>query len=98
LWKCENEKAKESETMREVHLVNALGEDHAAEDVLQVGEGVGLDGGAEIVELLPATLVLLVDSLPLLSVAVVQNPWPTHPPLEWAPRHLEELGSLLPQP
>ena len=82
---------------RSVYLVDALGEDHAAENVLEIGDGVGLDGEAEILELAAAALVLLVEHLAVLAVAGVPRR-PLHPPLEWAPRDLEDLRSLLSDP
>ncbi len=71
------------QSLKRKYLVNAFGEDHAADDVLQVGDGLSLEGRAEMVELLLAELVLLMDPLPLLPVVGVDDvPWPPcHPPL-----------------
>lgn len=81
------------------YLVNALGEDHATEDILQVGDGLSLEGAAEIVELLPAALVLELDPLALLALlgGGPRGP-PAHPPLERSPRDLHDLRLLVPDP
>lgn len=82
---------------RAKHLVYTLGEDHAAQDFLQIGERLGLDGAAELVQLLLAAVELLLEPPLLLAAAVLPRPLDGDFPRR-RPGHFEDSGALILDP
>lgn len=81
-------------TKHQKHLVDTFGKDHAAEDFLQIGDGLGLDSVTEVLQLLlPPVQFLLNPPLPL---AAAVRPWPLHrnPPRR-RPGNLQNFGPLI---
>ena len=78
------------------NLINTLGEDHRTENVLQIGDGFGLNSDAKIMNLLLSSVVLLLDSLALFS-AVGPRPIDDDRPL-LGPSDLENPRSLVSDP
>ena len=79
-------------------LVDALGEDHGAEQLLELGDGVDADGAAELAELAPPPLELLPEhALPL--APAVPGPRPGGPRRgPGPPRRLRQPRRLVPHP